>query len=64
MTKNELAEATAAAEWRAGYPEVALQLLAECGYGTGEMWQWLSDLGYGPQIAWSFLRKFGAVVAP
>lgn len=57
---NEIATATAAAEWKAGYRAEALQILAECGAAKSDLWSFLSGLGFGTAVAWSLVAKFAA----
>jgi hypothetical protein len=57
---NEIATATATAEWKAGYRAEALAVLTECGATTGELREFLTGLGFGTAVAWSLVTKFGA----
>jgi len=56
---NEIATATATAEWKAGYRAEALQILAECGATSGELREFLSGLGFGTAIAWTLVERYG-----
>jgi len=57
---NDIATATATAEWKAGYRAEALAVLTECGATAAELREFLSGLGFGTAVAWSLVAKFAA----
>jgi hypothetical protein len=54
---NDIATATATAEWKAGYRAEALAVLAECGATTPELREFLTGLGFGTAIAWTLVER-------